>query len=206
MYKVFFNEKLIVITDSSNITLFKTVPVKIESVSKREINRIVESFIEGEENELVLVHPNPNFLFEKFSLAFIPIQAAGGVVIREDKILFIYRNEKWDLPKGKIEPNETAEQAGIREVEEECGIESLKISKKLPSTFHIYRSPYKKTEGKLIFKETIWFEMIYEGMENGMPQTEEGITKVRWFSKKELKEILGNTYENLKQIIHLYCD
>ena len=206
MYKVFFNEKLIVITHPSNITLFKTIPVQTESLSIEEIKKIIESFFESEGNEIVLTHSEPLYLFKLFCSAFITIQAAGGIVLRKDKILFIYRNDKWDLPKGKIEPHETSETAAIREVEEECGIENLKILKKLPSTFHLYKSPNQKIMGKWILKETFWFEMDYEGKEEGTPQIKEGITQVKWFLKNELKEVLENTYESLKQIIKIYCD
>ena len=36
--------------------------------------------------------------------------------------LFIYRNDKWDLPKGKIEKNEVVIEAAVREVMEETGV------------------------------------------------------------------------------------
>lgn len=48
--------------------------------------------------------------------------------------------------------------------------------------------------------------MNYTGEFEGTPQLDEGITEVRWFAKDELKEVLDNTYENLKQIIELYLD
>jgi hypothetical protein len=89
-------------------------------------------------------------------------------------------------------------------VEEECGISGHKIVKQLPSTFHIYQSPYKETQGKWIFKETFWFEMKYAGSDSGTPQIDEGITEVRWLNRNELDTVLANTYENLKQIIWLY--
>ena len=47
------------------------------------------------------------------------ILAAGGLVKKQQDYLFIYRNGKWDLPKGKLENNETFSQCALREVEEE---------------------------------------------------------------------------------------
>ncbi len=38
------------------------------------------------------------------------IKTAGGIVIKNEKILFIYKNGKWDLPKGKIDKGETIDQ------------------------------------------------------------------------------------------------
>lgn len=51
----------------------------------------------------------------------------GGAVVREDKLLFIRRASRhgrgnWQLPGGFIEPDETIEQAVVREVQEEAGV------------------------------------------------------------------------------------
>ncbi len=145
-------------------------------------------------------------VFQNFRSAFINVRAAGGVVLRNDALLFIFRNGKWDLPKGKIELGENPEHAALREVEEECGIRGHSIVKSLPSSYHIYQSPYPDTKGEWIFKETFWYEMQYSGEENGVPQNEEGITEVRWFPRTVLQPVLENTYENLKEIIQLYRD
>jgi len=50
-----------------------------------------------------------------------------GRFIIKNEILFIFRNGKWDLPKGKAEAKETINQTAIREVEEETGITGLSI-------------------------------------------------------------------------------
>lgn len=176
------------------------------NAGKQGILEWVQTFANGNVKELVVEHGSPVDLFELFKSAFINIDAAGGVVRKENSLLFIFRNEKWDLPKGKIDPGETNEEAGIREVMEECGITGLKIIKKLPSTYHIYQSPYKESLGQWIFKETFWFEMDYKGDWMGTPQHEEGISEVRWFLPHELDKVWKNTYENLKQIITLYRD
>jgi 8-oxo-dGTP pyrophosphatase MutT (NUDIX family) len=50
---------------------------------------------------------------------------AAGAVLENDagEIALIYRPkyDDWTLPKGKLEPGETEEQAAVREVEEETG-------------------------------------------------------------------------------------
>ena len=201
MYKIFFDEKSIVITHPKNITLFKTHPVFAENFSKQELKTWFDDFVQGDLHELVLVHSDPQSFFMFFQSAFIFIKAAGGVVLRDDKLLFIFRNGKWDLPKGKTNADETVENTAIREVEEECGIGNLQIVKKIFSTFHIYKSPYPKSLGEYIFKETVWFEMNCSTYELGTPQLDEGITEVRWMNRNELNLVLENTYENIKQII-----
>ena len=67
------------------------------------------------------------------------VEAAGGLVFNKDgDILMIFRNGKWDLPKGKLEIGESIEECAIREVEEECGISGLIIEKKIKDTYNIY--------------------------------------------------------------------
>lgn len=206
MYKVFLNEKMITITTSGNITLNKPIFYFDDFCTTNEVKNWFFSFIKSEEREAILVHSIPENFFDLFQSVFISIQAAGGVVFRKNRLLFIFRNEKWDLPKGKIDKGETAKEAAVREVEEECGISGHKIVKQLPSTFHIYQSPYKSTKGQWIFKETFWFEMNYFGDDLGNPQLNEGITQVKWFARNELDGVFANTFENLKQIISLYRD
>jgi len=205
MYEVFWNDRKIVITQPDNVQFIKAT-VRFENADT--IDKMKEWFLdftESEANSAVLIHPFPEkFLKEIFSPTFKSVPASGGVVIRNDKLLFIFRNEKWDLPKGKIDHGESAQEAAMREVAEECGIESHQITKKLPSTFHIYQSPYIDSFGQWVLKETHWFEMSYSGIENGSPQTIENISAIKWFAKNELEEVLTNTYESLKSIISIY--
>lgn len=207
MYKVFFNDREISISLKRKITLNQSQIIVDFLQTKEDVEAWFKRFLQSEEKQVFLQSFDPEkFWKNSFMPAFRVISAAGGVVIREDKILFIFRNEKWDLPKGKLDADESPEMAAIREVEEECGISGHKIVKKLPSTFHIYQSPHKNSFGQWILKETFWFEMTYSEAANGKPQTEENISEVRWFEKNELGEVLANTYENLKQVILLYRD
>ncbi len=204
MYKVFLNDRVIKIGTTGNITINKPLVNFNEKSTVDAIRRWFRTFEASNLDEAWIIHPNPEEFFTLFQAAFTVIQAAGGVVVAEDRLLFIFRNGKWDLPKGKLDKGESAEEAALREVEEETGITPEGIEHRLPSTFHIYKSPYSRTRGQWIFKETYWFHMSYNGNLSGTPQQEEGITQVKWVAKDGLGEILSNTYENLKQIIALY--
>lgn len=52
------------------------------------------------------------------------IRAAGGVVVRDGRIAVVHRPryDDWSLPKGKLDPGESWEQAALREIEEETGL------------------------------------------------------------------------------------
>ena len=52
------------------------------------------------------------------------IEAAGGVVMRDGLVALVHRPryDDWTLPKGKLDPAESFEQAAVREVQEETGL------------------------------------------------------------------------------------
>ncbi|MGX6448899.1 NUDIX hydrolase [Patulibacter sp. S7RM1-6] len=53
------------------------------------------------------------------------VHAAGGVIVRDGTVAIVHRpyREDWSLPKGKLDPGETFEQAALREIREETGLE-----------------------------------------------------------------------------------
>ena len=125
------------------------------------------------------------------------IKAAGGLVKNEEeKYLFIFRNGKWDLPKGKIEEGEKTRLAAIREVEEECGIRIQKSGKKICNTYHIY-----EFNNERVLKKTSWYKMKTENQNELIPQLEEGITDVRWLGSGDLMMVKQNTYPLVRDLI-----
>lgn len=198
MVKVFSLKKTICLT--SNLMDYQqkkdTVLVRIHSLD--ELKMMYDELVtKNHFIEVYYYHENEKLLLSSFSLAFKVIEAAGGLVKnKKGEYLFIFRNGKWDLPKGKIEKGEGIKTAAIREVEEECGISKLKIVKELVSTYHTYH-----IEEKPILKRTYWFEMLCEDESKLIPQTEEGITDVKWLSKKDLQQVSDNTYESIKEVL-----
>ena len=136
---------------------------------------------------------------EKFlsNFPFSKIVAAGGIVNNDkNEILFIFRDEKWDLPKGKAEKNENITQTAIREVREETGVRDLIIIKPVEKTYHIFKRAKQN-----YLKETYWFEMKTSYNKKFTPQISEGITRVEWISKEKIPLIMKNTYQNIKLLI-----
>jgi 8-oxo-dGTP pyrophosphatase MutT (NUDIX family) len=147
--------------------------------------------------EVRLVGKKENKLINKFLKLLPNVVAGGGKVYNANgEILFIYRNDKWDLPKGKTQKNESIEETSIREVEEETGVQGLEIVKPLDTTYHIF-----KRNGKHKIKVTYWFEMktTFEG--ELFPQENEGITKVEWLSPEDIQKALDNSYANIKLLV-----
>ena len=106
---------------------------------------------------------------------------------------FIYRNKKWDLPKGKAEKNENISQTALREVIEETGIKNLSIVKPLEKTYHIF-----KRRNNHYLKSTYWFEMYSDYTGKFKPQKKEGISRVEWIGVENLESVLPKSYTNIR--------
>lgn len=208
MYKVFFNDHQLLwgseINNSFNDNIDQVVGIEC---LEEFIQLLLKLDAEKHVVKLIIVSKQQPDLMAWLKENLTQIPAAGGLVVNKDgQFLFIKRFGKWDLPKGKIEAGEGPELAAIREVEEECGISELTIRRQLPSTFHLYRSPYIFDENNWVLKETCWFEMSYNGAGGFTPQAEEQIEEVRWVSKAELPEIYNQTYGNIKDLLDSYFD
>ena len=142
---------------------------------------------------------NYDLIWASFKSNFEIIKAAGGLVVNNQRILMIFRNGKWDLPKGKLEIGESIDVCAKREVQEECGLNDLEIVDKLMNTYHIYEH-----KGQSILKETQWYLMTSSQNEDISPQIEEGIEKVTWVKKEDVNIHLENTYENIKRVFEKY--
>lgn len=129
---------------------------------------------------------------------FKVIEAAGGVVQKDDKYLLIFRKGKWDLPKGKKEKSEKNKQAAVREVEEETGVK-VSIEFKIGHTWHTYIQ-----NRKYVLKKTHWYLMKSEDDSGMAPQAEEDIQEVMWKNLTELRSALYNSYRSIRSVIHQY--
>lgn len=192
MYKVFLKSKTIIITDKvfflanpgdNTMILYEPEVKKLQHVFEK---------LENSQNysRLIIFTNHLEKYFSSFYSSMKIITAAGGIVMNpEEKVLLIFRRGVWDLPKGKIDHGESDEQAAIREVKEETGLQTLEIHQRLNPTFHLYQ-----ISNEWILKETHWFLMSNPGNEETVPQAIENITSVEWRDKQNLAEIESNTY------------
>lgn len=190
MYKVFVNDCPIILRDAKKIS---TIP----EANVFDVSRIVlqvEDLFLGKQKSICLYSSNLPRDWQLFQDQFKVQVAGGGKVINEnDEILFIKRFGKWDLPKGKMEKNESKASCALREVEEECGVSGLTIDRELKTTYHIF-----KRKNKTIFKVTHWFLMKTDYKDKLYPQEEEGIVEAVFKNKNEVKLALKNTYANIR--------
>ena len=190
MYKVFVNDRPLFLTNQVQ----KETDFKLFLLESIDIKKLIVKMFQNKIQQAFLYHPDEKLIMKTLKAKLPVVKAGGGLVYNtQGEVLFIFRNGKWDLPKGGTEKNETMEETAIREVEEETGVTGLKIINKLPKTYHIF-----KRNGRYKLKVTYWYEMQTDF--NGIPQAqeEEGIEKVAWIKPEEIPTVLANSYENIK--------
>jgi 8-oxo-dGTP pyrophosphatase MutT (NUDIX family) len=193
MYTIFVGDKPIVLTTKVE----KETDFKLYLLKSVNIGKVIKTLVNTDLKGVHLVHKKEDKLLKKFLKLLPNVLAGGGKAFNsKNEILFIYRNNKWDLPKGKAEGKESIEGTAIREVEEETGVTGLKIVKPLPTTYHIF-----KRNGKHRIKVTYWFEMKTDFEGELYPQEKEGITKVEWLDVNSSQKALENSYANIRVLV-----
>ena len=193
-YRIYINQKVILLTESE--------PQKKEDFEKIDADvfdlKIIYTWVAAHQSQHFYVLCSDSRAFLKSVLKSVPvISAAGGLVKNEkDEYLLIYRNDRWDIPKGKVEKTEKIKEAAVREVEEECGIKISSLEKKICKTYHAYIN-----RGEVVIKKTHWFQMTCTGLCKLKPQKEEGITEARWFKKNYIGTIASNTFPSIMDVL-----
>ena len=204
--KIYFDEKPLFLCDELTPELKEILhhpdAVFIDELSTPAINSLLHEIKKDDFHAGVIIDKDLEKLKKSFFKHFTPIEAAGGVVQNSKKeVMFIYRLEKWDLPKGKIEKGETPEVAAHREIEEETGVKYLTMKKKIGETYHTYNA-----FGKHFIKTTHWFYFTIDDVQELKPQLEENITLIKWFKTKDIKTPMDDTYGSIRQVMSSFFD
>jgi 8-oxo-dGTP diphosphatase len=111
------------------------------------------------------------------------LHAAGGLVVRDDGRLAVIhrpRYDDWSLPKGKLDPGESFEDAARREVEEETGVRARIVGELRPA-----RYVDNKGRDKLVR----WYRMELDGEPAAFVPNDE-VDELRWVTPAEALALL----------------
>jgi ADP-ribose pyrophosphatase YjhB (NUDIX family) len=199
--KIYFADKPLFLCDSIDETIKPYVhhddAVFIDELDAHTIKTMIHEMQQPNVHAGVFLHPDLEKLKKAFKKKFTLVQAAGGLVKNErNEILMIFRRNKWDLPKGKLDKGENLEDCAIREVEEETGLKNVKLNSSLIVTYHTYHEGTKH-----ILKESHWFSMTVEGEQKLLPQTEEDISDIQWIDQDKINSYLQKTFPLISDIM-----
>jgi 8-oxo-dGTP diphosphatase len=118
------------------------------------------------------------------------VRAAGGVVVSDGRIALIHRPkyDDWTLPKGKLDPGESWEEAAVREVREETGI-PCRLLEELPSV------AYRDSRGR---PKTVRYWRMEPAGEAGELDGSE-VDELRWVDPADALALL--TYERDRDLL-----
>ncbi|MCS6930226.1 MAG: NUDIX domain-containing protein [Saprospiraceae bacterium] len=201
-YKLYANDTTIFLGTPESLAELGLLPDKDVHVApylgkKKQIKQFLDWLDKSAPlRVLALYGENAEQLWADFSACFTLVEAAGGLVTNaKGQLLVLFRRGRWDLPKGKIDPGETPEQAALREVREETGLTHLELGPFVGYTWHIYRQGSER-----FLKRTAWYRM-HTSTTHTTPQIEEDIEAIRWVNPEKWLEEEQNIYPNLREII-----
>jgi 8-oxo-dGTP pyrophosphatase MutT (NUDIX family) len=200
-YTIYFNQKPLLLTDTriqmAEQLLQKPNTLYYHQLNNASVSAIIREIQQPNVSGGVFIHSPLDELLEAFKQQMKVVEAGGGLVHTNNAtVLLIYRNGKWDLPKGKLDEGEATDAAAVREVREETGLEQLQLEEPLTITYHTYYQ-----DKVLILKESHWYLMKSPEQKEMVPQLEEGIEKCEWVKPDALAPYLENTHPSIIDVL-----
>jgi len=134
-----------------------------------------------------------------------PRSAVGAIVIRDDEVLLVKRNNPpgqglWSIPGGCVELGETLQEAAEREIQEETGI--IIRAKKPVYTFDVIE---RDDQGRTRFHYVI-VDLLADYV-SGKPNPRSDASEARWVTSCELEGLPVSriTKEVLKKTLQFGC-
>ncbi len=143
---------------------------------------------------ITMVGKNKEEIEETIKDQFKILKAAGGVVLKNNQWLVMFRRKKWDLPKGKLDRGESSRTAAVREIEEETGVKA-KIKGKICTTWHTYT-----LQSSRILKRTKWYVLECQSDAAMSPQAEEDIERLEWLAYPDVQKVLANSFCSIRYV------
>lgn len=171
-----------------HVLLLNVTPVLAVEVVDR-LDRHPEDLL-----SVTMVGKSKKEIEEKIKGHFKIIKAAGGVVLKNNEWLLMYRRKKWDFPKGKLDRGESSRIAAVREIEEETGVKA-KIKERICTTWHTYT-----LNSNRILKRTKWYVLECQNDTAMSPQAEENIERLEWLAYPDVQKTLINSYSSIRYV------
>jgi 8-oxo-dGTP pyrophosphatase MutT (NUDIX family) len=164
---------------------------------KKQLKQYIDMLEKRSDVESVVLYADdPEKLWADFQACFEWVGAAGGYVLNAQQQLLVFRRRGfWDMPKGKIDAGESPEQAAIREVQEETGLQHLNLGPLVIETWHTYQH-----KGQRMLKQTWWYHMSTTDTEV-TPQTEEDIEVIEWVEPQAWLKTQPLVYASIRDVI-----
>ncbi len=205
MYKIHINETPLLLLEPQEAAQY--VPSEAHLIARytgkpKHILQYVDLLEKNRRfQQVILYYDTLDQLWNDFQSHFERVEAAGGVVRNPDgQVLVIFRRGFWDLPKGKIDAGESPEEAAVREVKEETGLNQVVRQDLLMPTYHTYRE-----KGRRILKCTHWYGMD-STQEELKPQAEENIELAEWRMPGPFLADHPRMHANVEELLHFSID
>ncbi len=197
MHKIYFEKRVIIICRPEDESLADPNSVEFHLGENFGMHDLVDMFeLSRTLSKIYIPADDTEKTYRRICAEFKEVSAAGGLVSnRCGDFLLISRNGMWDLPKGHLEEGESMEECAVREVQEETGVDCLRIRRLICVTDHCYMR-----DGIWHLKHTWWYDMLYTAPTDLTPQREEDISKAAWVAKSSLPPFLKRTYPSITEV------
>ena len=197
MHKIYFKDRCMIICKPDEQALADPNSVEFHIGEHISIHTLVDMFEASESlSRIYIPTDNVEWMYRRVCAEFKGVDAAGGLVSnKRGDYLLIRRGGLWDLPKGHREEGEDIPLTALREVQEETGVDKLKLRDLICITDHCY---LRNETWHL--KHTWWYDMLYTDPVNLTPQAEEDISKAAWVARSSLPPFLKNTFPSIIEV------
>jgi len=156
---------------------------KRQKTQKRQTRKIPEA-LPDKQNESAISYIHSKIFRKKPAIQEIVREpTSGGIVFRltpdskDIEILLIQDSKnRWTIPKGHIEPGETAKQTAVREIGEESGLKNVDVLSWLGKIHFKYR----RMEKLVLMTTQVYLVQSLD--KNERPTKEKWMNGIRWFS------------------------